>query len=566
MVKSGGPGTGAGTFGGFDMKNAKSLRALAIAIEYHLAGGTDRSNLAFSCLSPLQQGTVDMLFQRMKHSPLLTEIVTPFLVTDRKVKADLIAAGQDLEAYAVDATFEPATNSYQEALLAWKNKQPMGFPVIDEEIQAANTLYMAQQQAKLLADRVASAKGGIESDVSLPNSLSRQEHPQSLSFLLFHIIALHHRSPSCKSLTFSSQTDNTDTDDDLEAIHQAKLKCVEQKKQKQKGGKIGSKAQKMDNQDTDETFQRPRNTRPKNSHLAQASAEASKTYVTPPPGPRRSIRNEQNTGSAQKIKNAPKRPIGHRPIAVGVDRTPTVIGTVDRSKLTITFDTERNDPKNKGQVIAGVRVSYQYLENNPEPDVNNVEDIRAINSWRRKIFGRNFPPLRKARELWLQSEKDLVLDLMCRQFERHKYLRWNLLANDYNRQMALSDVVQHAGEHYVKSSGRLDGLKEDRVAPWRTKQAIMGQATSRWSEYQDLIEAFQPTLNDEENGGEIVAMKMTLITLRTLVMRRRFPTQAPNQDPQSPAEELRSLRMLARLLRLVLKVLLAAVESEHTRR
>jgi hypothetical protein len=167
------------------MKNANSLRALALAIEYHLAGGTDRNNPAFSCLSPLQQGTADMLFQRMKHSPLLTEIVTPFLATDRKVYADLIAAGRDLEAYAIDATLEPATRSYQEALLAWKNKQPMGFPAIDEEIQAANTLHITQQQAKLLADRVSSAKGGIESDVSV---LSHQEPPKPLSSPLFHMI------------------------------------------------------------------------------------------------------------------------------------------------------------------------------------------------------------------------------------------------------------------------------------------------------------------------------------------------------------------------------------------
>jgi hypothetical protein len=169
--------------------------------------------------------------------------------------------------------------------------------------------------------------------------------------------------------------------------------------------------------------------------------------------------------------------------------------------LTITFNTERDDAMNEGQVIAGVRVSYEYLENHPEPDFNSVEDICAINNWRRQIFGRNFPPQNKARELWLQSEKNLVLDLMRQQFERHKYISWNKLANDYNRQMALSAIIQHSGEHYVKSSGRLDGLKENRVAPWRTKQAIMGQATSRWSEYHDLLEAFQPTLKDEANGS-----------------------------------------------------------------
>jgi hypothetical protein len=125
------------------------------------------------------------------------------------------------------------------------------------------------------------------------------------------------------------QTNNTDTDDDLEAIRQAKLKSTGYKKERQKGAKSGTKSQKMYNQENDETVQHRRNTSPKNAFLEQKNAEASETYVTLPPGPRRSVRHEQNIGSVQKSKNAPKRPIGRRPIAAGVDRATAILGTVD---------------------------------------------------------------------------------------------------------------------------------------------------------------------------------------------------------------------------------------------
>jgi len=206
--------------------------------------------------------------------------------------------------------------------------------------------------------------------------------------------------------------------------------------------------------------------------------------------------NEKAYPSSLK-KHKPKKNRGDKVIAEGVDRTMAVVGEADETMMTITFEVERKD-KN-GQVVRGQHVTYGYLQNHVGPDWNSAEDIRALNIWRRQIYSRNLPSIRKPRELWLQSEKDLVLDIMRDDLEKRNYVRWNALANAFNRKMAMAKVVQRAGEAFVSSGLRkADALTEDRVAPWRSKQAIMGQCTSRWPEYRELLNKYQLAENDED--------------------------------------------------------------------
>lgn len=194
--------------------------------------------------------------------------------------------------------------------------------------------------------------------------------------------------------------------------------------------------------------------------------------------------------------------MGDRPLADGIDRTNAQKGVVDRSKLKIKFNTERDDPQHAGRVVPGQSVEYDYLETHTEPDWNNLEDIRALNIWRRQIFCRNFPPVRKPRPLWLQSEKKLLLNLMREQLERQKYLKWNRLTNSYNEQLALAGVIQKAGEPFYKPiASSSAALKEDRTAPFRSTPAIMGQS-SKWPEYGELIHEFRPTATEDEDEEE----------------------------------------------------------------
>jgi hypothetical protein len=204
----------------------------------------------------------------------------------------------------------------------------------------------------------------------------------------------------------------------------------------------------------------------------------------------------------KKGKNAPKKAIGDRPLAAGIDRTNAVTGVADRSKLKIKFNTERDDPDREGGVIPGDPVEYDYLENHAEPDWNNAEEVRILNTWRRQIFGRNFAPIRKTRELWLQSEKDLVLTLMREQLEQRGFIKWNRLSNRFNLQMHLAGVVQPFGQGFIKSGNQnISILREDRVAPFRSKQAIMGQSI-KWKEYDALLDSFQSATSNVDETGQ----------------------------------------------------------------
>lgn len=179
-----------------------------------------------------------------------------------------------------------------------------------------------------------------------------------------------------------------------------------------------------------------------------------------------------------------------------IDFKSAVVGVEDLSKLILDFDTIRPDPDNPGTTIPGERVPNRYHFN---VDFNDKKAVKQLNTWRRQILSRNFPPTRKAREFWLQSEKEAALALMKQQLELHKYLKWNRLTNTYNQQM--SGVIQSAGEKVVAIGNRKTGvLKEDRQAPWRTRSAIYRMA-AKWQEYKDLIEAYNPAVASNEEHG-----------------------------------------------------------------
>ena len=306
-------------------------------------------------------------------------------------------------------------------------------------------------------------------------------------------------------LTSIFQTGENTTD---EAMSQGKQGQDERNKSTNpNGGKHAEKSKQIDTRGN-ETTQFAKIRRRKDT------VEASKSYIPRPSTRHPRIRAARAPASYEEIgmmnekaypsslkKHKPKKQPGDKVIAEGVDRTMAMVGEVDETMMIITFEVERKD-KN-GQVVRGQHVTYGYLENHVAPDWNSAEDIRGLNHWRRQIYGRNLPSIRKPRELWLQSEKDLVLDIVRDHFETRHYVKWNALANVFNRKMAMAKVVQRAGETFVSSGLRkADALTEDRVAPWRSKQAIMGQCTSRWPEYRELLHKHQLAANDEDDVDE----------------------------------------------------------------
>jgi hypothetical protein len=162
-----------GLFAGFDLENNHCLQELAIALEYWLAGGRDRHDgQKMKELSPLQKSTVEMIAQKMAHSPLLTEIITPFLQVPRFGGTQFLTAARDLADYAIPQAEEPRAAEYRDALAAWQNRRPLRMAnsvLPDHEARTKAAL----KEAALAKRRRVAARGVVVDDVSEPNSMAQ---------------------------------------------------------------------------------------------------------------------------------------------------------------------------------------------------------------------------------------------------------------------------------------------------------------------------------------------------------------------------------------------------------
>jgi hypothetical protein len=69
-----------------------------------------------------------MISQRIEHSPLLKEIIIPFLAASELEDPLLITAGRNLVDFAVPGAYEPRSAAYAEAETAWRNRKPLPMP------------------------------------------------------------------------------------------------------------------------------------------------------------------------------------------------------------------------------------------------------------------------------------------------------------------------------------------------------------------------------------------------------------------------------------------------------
>jgi hypothetical protein len=115
-----------GLFAGFELESKHSLRRLAIALDYWLAGARDNQSEELRKLTQLQERTIGMLAHGMAISPLLRRLVAPLLKAPRGGKGDkLLVAGRELIDYAVPGVEQPGIAAYQDALSAWQNRWPL---------------------------------------------------------------------------------------------------------------------------------------------------------------------------------------------------------------------------------------------------------------------------------------------------------------------------------------------------------------------------------------------------------------------------------------------------------
>lgn len=160
---------GFGLFAGYDLENSASLRRLNEGLQYWYDSGRDEQHQALKDLKWLELDTVKNVDYRMRHSPLLTEILTSFLNTNPQDYQALLLAGQLLTNYATPMALEPRAHAYQDALLSWQHKWPI-HPRRNIHLKAD---YLAKQTTKEVAEEAARrklARGIVEDDQNATDS------------------------------------------------------------------------------------------------------------------------------------------------------------------------------------------------------------------------------------------------------------------------------------------------------------------------------------------------------------------------------------------------------------
>lgn len=144
------------------------------------------------------------------------------------------------------------------------------------------------------------------------------------------------------------------------------------------------------------------------------------------------------------------------------DKSKAVPGSVDLSKLRISYDTVIPAPNNPGKLLHH-RIIRDWRDKHPVPSFATNDTLKALNGWRDQILRRAFPPIREARAAWLQSEEDFVLQLLIVQFDSYGQPKWNRLTNEFNE---AQQGLQQGKDSILASQWTKSGaLEVDRIAP-----------------------------------------------------------------------------------------------------
>ena len=178
-------------------------------------------------------------------------------------------------------------------------------------------------------------------------------------------------------------------------------------------------------------------------------------------------------------KNRPVRQPGDRVIDDGShDRAPCKVGKPDPKKLVIEFEIERDDPNNPGKTIKKPNVKFTYRHS---IDWNNKESVQALTKWRGQLFFRVLGKKRSGRVAWLESERDVLLDILQKHLVkvggRWSRIQWGVVAEIFNKR--LEGVIQKAGEMTAERRYNLnDSAMSTKVKTSKNKKNSDPQATS----------------------------------------------------------------------------------------
>ncbi|KAH6721092.1 hypothetical protein BKA61DRAFT_665847 [Leptodontidium sp. MPI-SDFR-AT-0119] len=196
-------------------------------------------------------------------------------------------------------------------------------------------------------------------------------------------------------------------------------------------------------------------------------------------------------GYADTPANRPVRLPGRRIIDNGeYDRKQAVAGEMDPTKMVLTFSIEKTDPVTAKSIPDG-KASFRYRHT---VKWDNPESVQKLQRWRAQNFSRHLGPIRPARLMWLESERDILFtvlqDHLANVGGRWSRISWQKVADAYNSLVV--GMEQKAGE---KAAERLysfaitekgkkkvvtnlstgQRLTDDRLAPARSAVGIRNQ-------------------------------------------------------------------------------------------
>ena len=154
----------------------------------------------------------------------------------------------------------------------------------------------------------------------------------------------------------------------------------------------------------------------------------------------------------------------------------------------MTFKLEKDDPKNPGRSIRAGIATYTY-HRAAAVDWKDKESVAKLNSWRQGNLIRQIGPKQKARELWLESERDLLIKILEQHLRtqvvrgRWKKIDWLDVEDRYNAVMKgtkqnteeLTAKRMYPVGKNQKAISESRPLKKARMAPERSGAALRNQ-------------------------------------------------------------------------------------------
>ncbi|KAL2064003.1 hypothetical protein VTL71DRAFT_4497 [Oculimacula yallundae] len=505
-------------FGQLDLEDAASIRRVLVAIDYTLSNSVvDSRSEEIELLRGVENNVTRTLLtmirgQMMANNGLLLHAVLRFLEARNGSDEGVLAAARRLEELAdLDVFTQRAVYGVEYAAAEARFQEES---VTDTYLRGQPSLFLRAPGA--FGNQGDSARAGAQLEM-YRQAVNPTWYP---SVPTSTMIPAGHRPPtipepdmassaSPESLKQPPAPPNSEVDDDtLESSpYRQKPKLIRGKK----SGKKPTVTFEEPATDPDETEVEDESDNKLEPKIKASEKKAVFGNTDPVPegvNPARWSRGYRDTHPNKPVRHPSQRIIDNG----DYDRVPAVVGEMDESKMILSFDCERLNKKT-GLYVPDGKLHYKCRKN---VDWDDKDSVVALQRWRQQSFGRAIGPEQPAREMWLESERDLLLGILQQHLAdvggRLSKAPWKAIAAAYNE--ALRGTTQVAGElsaerlytftikgkdEEVEVRSKGHRLPKDRTAPVRSILACQNQLKAFTDE--KVVKALADAVEADKKAG-----------------------------------------------------------------